>query len=226
MPRGPVLSPERHQDRSAPLRGRREDIPLLAMHFIGKYARPGGNAKQIAPDAMQILLCYSWPGNIRELKNAIEPACVTCAIRRSTPKTFPPIYSCRPSPTLVVSDRLAAIARRSSARRHHADRARLHLQGLAETRGRIGQCARICQLSRRSMTAKLNAYQIDREFYKRPEQISDSDWHGDCSTSHHHLVWPVAKRGLRRRARNDAQTGESKWVCSPQVRNSIRWKVC
>jgi DNA-binding NtrC family response regulator len=60
-----------------PLRERREDIPLLTTHFIAKYSRPGETGKQISPDAMQVLMGYSWPGNIRELENAIERACVT-----------------------------------------------------------------------------------------------------------------------------------------------------
>src|SRR5205823_7596209 len=61
-----------------PLRDRTEDIPLLATHFVEKYARKGGPANQIAPEAMELLLHYRWPGNIRELENAIERACVTC----------------------------------------------------------------------------------------------------------------------------------------------------
>ncbi len=60
-----------------PLRDRREDIPLLAAHFVTKYTRAGEQPKQIAPEAMETLLSYSWPGNIRELENAIERACVT-----------------------------------------------------------------------------------------------------------------------------------------------------
>jgi DNA-binding NtrC family response regulator len=59
-----------------PLRDRPEDIPLLATHFTQKYSR-GGGPMQIAPEAMELLLNYRWPGNIRELENAIERACVT-----------------------------------------------------------------------------------------------------------------------------------------------------
>ena len=63
------------------LRDRAEDIPLLAAHFTEKYARPGTSPRQIAPEAMEILLRYDWPGNIRELENAIE----RCpALRRAT----------------------------------------------------------------------------------------------------------------------------------------------
>src|SRR5262249_27853671 len=59
------------------LRERPEDIPLLATHFIEKYSGPKERLKRIAPKAMEVLLNYSWPGNIRQLENAIERACVT-----------------------------------------------------------------------------------------------------------------------------------------------------
>jgi DNA-binding NtrC family response regulator len=60
-----------------PLRKRGEDIPLLAQHFLARYARE--NEKQIheiAPRAMEVLLDYHWPGNVRELENIIERAVV------------------------------------------------------------------------------------------------------------------------------------------------------
>ena len=62
-----------------PLRDRREDIPLLAEHFVRLYASE--NEKSIgglAPEAMRALLDHDWPGNVRELENAIERAVVLC----------------------------------------------------------------------------------------------------------------------------------------------------
>jgi transcriptional regulator with PAS, ATPase and Fis domain len=63
-----------------PLRERREDIPLLADHFVRLYASE--NDKPISglvPDSMKALLDYDWPGNVRELENAIERAVVLCS---------------------------------------------------------------------------------------------------------------------------------------------------
>jgi two-component system response regulator PilR (NtrC family) len=63
-----------------PLRDRREDIPLLADHFVRLYASE--NDKPISglePEAMKALLDYDWPGNVRELENAIERAVVLCS---------------------------------------------------------------------------------------------------------------------------------------------------
>jgi DNA-binding NtrC family response regulator len=60
-----------------PLRERKDDIPLLVRHFVEKYAselrRP---VPVIAPEALLLLTNYSWPGNIRELRNTIERAVI------------------------------------------------------------------------------------------------------------------------------------------------------
>jgi two-component system response regulator PilR (NtrC family) len=58
-----------------PLRERREDIPLLADHFLAKYAEQMDKAVTgISRDALDLLVQYDWPGNIRELENALERA--------------------------------------------------------------------------------------------------------------------------------------------------------
>jgi two-component system response regulator GlrR len=58
-----------------PLRERKEDIPLLASHFLRKYSQKlGKEVTGIAPEVMQRLMLYHWPGNIRELENTIEYA--------------------------------------------------------------------------------------------------------------------------------------------------------
>ncbi len=60
-----------------PLRERRDDIPLLANHFLSKYNKKRGkNIKAISARAMKALVEYDWPGNVRELENAIERAVV------------------------------------------------------------------------------------------------------------------------------------------------------
>ena len=58
-----------------PLRDRREDIPLLAEHFLAKYAGDLGE-RALAPEALDRLVGYDWPGNVRELENVIQRAMV------------------------------------------------------------------------------------------------------------------------------------------------------
>ena len=60
-----------------PLRQRREDIPLLAQHFLKRYAERNRKTVQgFTPQAMDLLIHYPWPGNIRELENTVERAVV------------------------------------------------------------------------------------------------------------------------------------------------------
>jgi two-component system, NtrC family, nitrogen regulation response regulator NtrX len=56
-----------------PLRERKEDIPLLARHFLKEFASAyGRRPREITDDAVESLMRYSWPGNVRELRNVIE----------------------------------------------------------------------------------------------------------------------------------------------------------
>ena len=62
-----------------PLRERKEDVPLLAQHFVAKFRQQTG--KQIgscSPESMSLFMDHEWPGNVRELENAIEHAFVKC----------------------------------------------------------------------------------------------------------------------------------------------------
>ncbi len=73
-----------------PLRERREDIPLLAAHFVNKYAQQERKEIEgISPDALELLMAYNWPGNVRELENAIERATVLATSLEISPKDLP-----------------------------------------------------------------------------------------------------------------------------------------
>ncbi len=73
-----------------PLRDRKEDIPLLANHFLEKFTREvNRGVERIARDAMDELMLYEWPGNVRELSNAVERAVVVCKTRTITPLDLP-----------------------------------------------------------------------------------------------------------------------------------------
>ena len=59
--------------QAPPLRDKKTDIPLLAKHFIEKFSRATGKCVvKCAQDALNVLMKYDWPGNIRELENTIE----------------------------------------------------------------------------------------------------------------------------------------------------------
>ena len=74
-----------------PLRERLEDVPLLVNHFLQKQAAvTGTEPKKIDPKAVEILCHYDYPGNVRELENAIERACALCEEDLILPGDLPP----------------------------------------------------------------------------------------------------------------------------------------
>jgi len=61
--------------RIPPLRERKQDIPLLAEHFLERLARTTGTQRTLSQEALKAMIEYDWPGNVRELENCLERAC-------------------------------------------------------------------------------------------------------------------------------------------------------
>ncbi len=75
--------------RIPPLRERREDIPLLAAHFVEKLSHElGRDVGEVTEGALKVLMAHDWPGNVRELENAVERAIVTCRTHSLTEDDF------------------------------------------------------------------------------------------------------------------------------------------
>jgi DNA-binding NtrC family response regulator len=73
-----------------PLRQRKEDIPVLAQHFLVKYGEENNKpGLELAPEALDLLMDYHWPGNVRELENVMERAVVLATGRRIGPDLIP-----------------------------------------------------------------------------------------------------------------------------------------
>ena len=73
-----------------PLRDRKEDIPVIAQHFLNlNVEKTGKNILGFTPDAMEILVNYHWPGNVRELRNAVEYAVVLATGSSISPDHLP-----------------------------------------------------------------------------------------------------------------------------------------
>jgi DNA-binding NtrC family response regulator len=153
-----------------PLRERLEDVPLLAAHFCAKYARPDEPPRQVSPAAMEVLLKHTWPGNVRELENAIERACVTARDAEIQPDDLPPEVRKLPA---TSESRLAVDLTRPLPELLREAAAELEKQylrrALRKCRGNVGRVARLSGLSRRSISAKLAEYGLDKNEYKRDE---------------------------------------------------------
>jgi DNA-binding NtrC family response regulator len=72
------------------LRERLEDVPLLVNHFLQKSGQGGGGQIKIDPQAVELLSRYDYPGNVRELENAIERACALCENNTIMTSDLPP----------------------------------------------------------------------------------------------------------------------------------------
>ena len=82
-----------------PLRERQEDVPLLARHFLEKYAAEIGKpVRNISDEVLSIFMEYSWPGNVRELKNIIERAVLITDTNSITPEHLPDKLRNSPQP--------------------------------------------------------------------------------------------------------------------------------
>jgi len=118
-----------------PLREHRDDIPLLALYFAGKYAEKSKRPfKGISREARTLLMGYSWPGNVRELENAIEHAIVLGLTEEILPEDLP---------NGILEEQSAGLA---GARYHdvlNAAKKELILSSLREAKGSFPEAARL-----------------------------------------------------------------------------------
>jgi DNA-binding NtrC family response regulator len=132
-----------------PLRERREDILLLAKHFLNKFALE--NQKEVAgfsPGAMEFLLRYDWPGNVRELENAIERATIVAKnslieVADLTHQSLSLAHSALPGESLKEMEK------------NHI------LNVLCETGGNYSEAARILGITRMTLYNKARKHSLD-----------------------------------------------------------------
>ena len=146
------------QVRVPPLRERREDIALLANAFLKEISqRDNKTFRPLSPEAMDALLRYDWPGNIRELKGAIDSG-VTLA-------TGPQI-TLRDLPVTVSEARFSASASLDEASGQmnlHNNEMRLILRALEETNGNRTEAAKKLGISRRTLHRRLKELNLSED---------------------------------------------------------------
>jgi DNA-binding NtrC family response regulator len=136
------------------LRERREDVPLLARHFVDRIAHElGREVNDISEGALKLLMDYNWPGNVRELENAVERALVTCRGRNLTEEDF------------------SFLAQNGLVARGWAPPAGMTLQDMEKqliaatiqnTGGNIKESANILGIDRSTLYEKIKKYEIAR----------------------------------------------------------------
>jgi two-component system, NtrC family, response regulator AtoC len=131
-----------------PLRERREDVPLLAEHFLRRYAaRNQKPISRVTDEAMVLLMDYPWPGNIRELEHCIERAVALASGTVLTPEDLAP----------ELRSTVEATLHRGSPTLEEVKRRYLE-HVLAETGGNISRAATILGVDRRSLYRMLHRY--------------------------------------------------------------------
>ena len=154
-----------------PLRDRREDIPLLAVHFLEKVSRTMGiPAKRFSPEALEALQQYSFPGNIRELENMVERACILAEghviLPRDlgiSPKTSPPIGGSQITPHHSQDPRgseASTDSRGKTLNIKELEREAI-LEALRRNKGNRTRAARELGFTRRTLLNKIKEYGIE-----------------------------------------------------------------
>jgi two-component system response regulator HydG len=129
------------------LRQRREDIPLLAKHFLRRFAERNCKAiKGFTPQAMDLLIHYNWPGNIRELENAIERAVVLLSGEYITGRELPLAIASQPTPQRQ-EQRIQPLVEVEKE---------LILAALEKTGGNKTEAARQLGITRKTLLAKIS----------------------------------------------------------------------
>ncbi len=132
--------------RVPPLRERPEDVPLLAQHFLRRYAtETSKKIDSIQPEALEAMQGYPWPGNVRELENAIERAVVVGKGRQIRPGDLP-FVAPTPDATAAVNQSLQDMERRYIA------------QVLASESGNVSNAAKVLRINRTTLYNKIKKY--------------------------------------------------------------------
>jgi two-component system response regulator HydG len=137
-----------------PLRERREDIPLLAKHFLRRAGGEEPDALTLTDEAMAVLCDYDWPGNVRELENALERAVVVSPTPEISPDAVPDRVRETPTP------RLAAVDLPANPTMEVVERAYI-LWVLQTEGGNKTRAAEVLGIDPSTLYRKLNRYGID-----------------------------------------------------------------
>jgi DNA-binding NtrC family response regulator len=132
------------------LKQRKEDIPLLAEHFLRRYAQETHRSiARISREAIDEMMLYDWPGNVRELENAIERAVVVGKERQIVPEDLP-----------ILCHEPAARPPRNTL--EEVERLHIH-QILTENQWNIARTAKVLGIDRSTLYNKIKRYQIQKD---------------------------------------------------------------
>jgi two-component system response regulator HydG len=143
--------------RVPPLQERKDDIPLLANHFLEHFAEKNRRTiKGFTPGAMDLLVRYPWPGNVRELENALERAVIISVSNYITERELPPGIVAHAKGDVDEGLSAAGLAGMPL----EAIEKEAIIQTLKETGGNKSEAAKILQITRTTLNNKIRKYGI------------------------------------------------------------------
>ena len=153
--------------RLPPLRERKEDIPLLAMHFLDRHARAyHRDLTGFEPDALQALTAYAWPGNVRELENSVERSAASALGQQIAFRDLPPEVQARPEGKLPM-ETLANLPYKEAVEAARDRLSRDYLVALMrELHGNVTHAAERAGMERESLHRLLRRHGLHSEDFK------------------------------------------------------------
>jgi DNA-binding NtrC family response regulator len=148
-----------------PLRDRKDDIPLLVRAFLRQFSK--ANDKQVVDvtsEAMNALLTYNWPGNVRQLRTAIEHGVVMATGPKITVRDLP--SALRQAAGVALPRGISpakAFGEKASPLDLHETERKLILQALATTNGNVTAAAKKLGISRRTLHRKINELNAEKK---------------------------------------------------------------
>ena len=137
-----------------PLRGRPDDIPLLAQKFLHEFASENNTpVNDFTAEALQLLMHYNWPGNVRELRTSVEHAVVLCRGEKIAARDLPPSVR-----TGRMGEMQLSLQKDSTVK--DAEK-QLIVRALKEADGNRTLAAKKIGMSRRTFHRKLHAYNLE-----------------------------------------------------------------
>ncbi len=145
-----------------PLRDRKEDIPLLAYHFLERYRQENGkDIAAFSDEAMAALSAHRWPGNVRELQNVIERAVVLCHGAEVAMRDLPEeLHVVVPSTYVPTEDWEIGALKPLKIARAQWERAYL-IRALTRKEGNISHTAEAIGIARKNLQEKIKQFDID-----------------------------------------------------------------
>jgi two-component system response regulator AtoC len=148
-----------------PLRERKEDIPVLAYYFLEEFNKKyNTDVKGFSKDALEALINYSWPGNVRQLQNVVNEACIIAFAKGQFIE-----LNHLPKEITGIEDKHAMIFDYNLAKKmNDTNFTTKYLRNLLSfTKGNISQAAKLANIERQSLQKLLKKYNVDPQEFRK-----------------------------------------------------------